>query len=429
MIASRFVKRDLDGPVPAGARPQRSWLHRRAFPPARKGWKLRDLLLTAPLLIFLVANLVVPAGLILFQVVDNRPASAIVSRTVAALRDWDGVGLPADEVFVALALDLKEAQARRTLGVVSSQLANFNPGFPALLSKTARAVGAAPVAGARDALVRTDPRWSETAYWGALKAATSPFTAAYLLRALDLKVAPTGGVQRVEEHQRVFNTLWLRTLWIATVSTLGCVLLGYPLAYLIASATPAVARLLMFMVVVPLWSSVLVRSAAWVALLQSQGPVAQALQTIPGLDDIQLIRNRTGVYIAMIHVLLPYFVLPLIGIMRRIPPTYVRAAVALGAHPALAFLNVYLQLTGAGIATGCAFVFILGMGFYITPALVGGREDQLISYFISYYMNESLNWNLASAISVLLIALTGFLVWLSDRFLRLSQSGALGGRA
>jgi putative spermidine/putrescine transport system permease protein len=252
-----------------------------------------------------------------------------------------------------------------------------------------------------------DARWGEREYWLAVKRASRPLTPTYLLAAFDLQLDDAGRIAPVPESRRLFNQVWLRTLWIASVVTLASVLLGYPLAHFLAHARPRVAAVLMIFVLLPFWTSLLVRTVAWLALLQTQGVVNDFLLYLRlASERTQLIHNRLGVYVTMCHVLLPYMVLPLYSVMRRIPPTYLRAATSLGANPVQAFARVYLPLTAHGLGAGAALVFILAVGFYVTPALVGGPNDQMISYFIAYYTNESLNWNAAAALSVILLGLT-----------------------
>jgi putative spermidine/putrescine transport system permease protein len=173
-----------------------------------------------------------------------------------------------------------------------------------------------------------------------------------------------------------------------------------------------VGNLLLILVLLPFWTSLLARTTAWLVLLQDQG-VVNGLGLSLGLwsHRLQLIHNRLGVYVTMCHILLPYMVLPLYGIMRRIPRSYLRAAMACGANPIVTFWRVYAPLTKHGVGSGCVLVFILAIGFYVTPALVGGRNDQMISYYIAFYTNEVLNWGAAAALSVALLVFTGAVFW------------------
>jgi putative spermidine/putrescine transport system permease protein len=163
----------------------------------------------------------------------------------------------------------------------------------------------------------------------------------------------------------------------------------------------------MILVLLPFWTSLLVRTTAWVVLLQNKGIVNDSLIALGILQEpTQLIYNRIGVYVAMTHVLLPFMILPLYSVMRGISPSFVRAARSLGAPPTTAFLRVYLPQCLPGIGAGCLLVFVLALGYYITPALVGGAGDQMIAYFIAFYTTATINWGLASALGVVLLVAT-----------------------
>ena len=166
----------------------------------------------------------------------------------------------------------------------------------------------------------------------------------------------------------------------------------------------------MIVVLIPFWTALLVRTTAWIVLLQNEG-VVNDLGLFLGLwsERVQLIHNRLGVYVAMSHILLPFMVLPLYAIMRRIPPGLMRAAKSLGANPLVAFIEVYWPQTRHGVGAGALFVYILAVGFYVTPALVGGAGDQMISWFIAFYASESLNWGAAAALSAMLLIFKGAL--------------------
>lgn len=196
-----------------------------------------------------------------------------------------------------------------------------------------------------------------------------------------------------------------RSFWISLVVTVICVLLGYPLAYVIASATPGWATVMMIAVLLPFWTSLLVRTSAWVVLLQTGGPVNTSLEWLGLISEpLKLVFNRTGAYVALVHVLLPFMVLPIYSIMKSVEPHFIRAAVSLGASPAVAFRRVYLPLTMPGLASGTLLVFMSALGFYITPALIGGAADQMIGYFIAHYVNNTINWGMAAALSAILLA-------------------------
>ncbi len=281
------------------------------------------------------------------------------------------------------------------------------PGFRTLLFTTGRQLPDELTAPARDTLIGIDPKWGERETWAAIRRAGGPVTDFYLLGALDLRRDADGSIIGAPPEQRVFRDVLGRTLWISAMVTLICLLLGYPVAYVIAAQPPGRAGMLLFLVLLPFWTSLLVRTVAWVVLLQKEGVLNSLFMSL-GLvhEPLKMIYNRFAVYVAMVHVLLPFMVLPLYSVMRGIPPSYVRAASSLGAKPFTAFRRVFVPQTLAGIGAGCLMVFIQALGYYITPALVGGAEDQMISYFIAFYASKTVNWGMAAALSIMLLTAT-----------------------
>ena len=212
--------------------------------------------------------------------------------------------------------------------------------------------------------------------------------------------------------------LFTRTFLLSGLITLLCLVLGFPVAHLLATLPLRWSNLLMILVLLPFWTSLLVRTSAWIVLLQSQGVINNSLVAaglIPDGGRIPMIYNQTGTIVAMTHVLLPFTILPLYSVMRPIPPAYVRAARSLGATSWTAFRRIYLPQTLPGIGAGAMLVFILAVGYYITPALVGGASGQLISNLIAFHMTDSLNWSLAAALATILLAAVLLLYWLYDR--------------
>ena len=209
-----------------------------------------------------------------------------------------------------------------------------------------------------------------------------------------------------------------RTIRIAMDVTLICLLLGYPIAYLMLKSSPRVRGLIMTLVVVPVWTSVLVRSYAWMVILGRQGAVNQLLQ-VTGLtaSPVPLLYNRFSVYVGMVHIMLPFMVLPLFSVMQRLDLGLVRAARSLGASSSAAFLWVFLPLSLPGVAAGSLLVFILSLGFFVTPALLGGLRDITYVMLIEKQVNELLNWELAAAMATVLLAVTLALVVLYLRAL------------
>jgi putative spermidine/putrescine transport system permease protein len=284
------------------------------------------------------------------------------------------------------------------------------------LFRTAREVGRGELAAPRDDLIAIDERWADPAYWRAIQRASARFTPFYLLSAVDHRVADDGGIVRAPPERSIYVDILGRTLWISLVVTLVCLVLGYPVAHQLASLPTRWSNILMVFVLLPFWTSLLVRISAWVILLQERGPVNDLLLWLEVTSEpLQLIFNRTGIYISMVHVMLPFMVLPLFSVMKSIPPDYMRAAAGLGASPLRSFFRVYFPLTRPGVWSGCLLCFIISIGYYVLPALVGGPGDQMIAYFIAFYTNATINWGLASALGVVLLACVGLLFGLYSR--------------
>ena len=219
-----------------------------------------------------------------------------------------------------------------------------------------------------------------------------------------------------EAYVRVLTT----TFWIAILTTAVCLLVGFPFAYLMTVVPGRITGLLLIAVLLPFWSSALVRTFAWQVILRDTGIINTVLLDL-GLvsEPLPLIRTTTGVIIGMSHILLPFMVLPIWAVLRRIDPEYSRAAANLGASPATAFRRIVLPLSLPGALAGCLLVFVLALGFYITPALLGGPRDQMISQLIVEQIEQQLDWGFAAAMSVLLMAATFAILFAASRFVRL----------
>lgn len=373
--------------------------------------RLGSWLLVLPLFLFAAGAFVVPITLMLLRSVQDPDFAAAFPRTAVELGRWEGAGLPPPATGRTFASELAEARGGERISHAANRLNADISGFRSLLLRTAR--GAATAAAADDAmaaLAAIDRRWAEPATWAAMRRAAGPFTDYFLLAALDLQRDDAGALRAVPAERAVFVTIFLRTIGIGLTVTLFCLVLGYPVAYLIASAPSRWAGLLLVVVLIPFWTSVLVRTTAWAVLLQRDGLVNTLLRATGLIEQpLALIYNRTGVLIAMVHVLLPLMILPLYSVMKGIGPAPMRAALSLGARPIEAFVRVYLPQTRAGIGAGSLLVFISAIGYYVTPELIGGGGDQMISYFIAFYTNRTLNWGLAAALSLILLIATGLL--------------------
>ncbi len=389
---------------------------------AERAAKLRAAALTMPLFLFLLAAFVIPIGALLTKSVVDTDVPRLLPRVAAALHGWSGDALPGEEAYRALASDIRAARDAGTLASAATRLNYDVTGYRSLLFGTARRLPEPLPAGAREAFIEIDPKWGEIETWGAIKRASGPVTDFFLLAALDLKRDAAGSIVREKDDETIFRTILWRTLWIAGVVTLACLLLGYPVALYLAHQTDRKAALLLFLVLLPFWTSLLVRTVAWVVLLQREGVVNDALLSM-GLigEPLKMIFNRFAVYVAMVHVLLPFMILPLYSVMKAIPPSYLRAAASLGAPPLTAWLRVYLPQTLPGIGAGCLMVFIQALGYYVTPALVGGADDQMISYFIAFYASKTINWGMAAAMALILLATTMLLYGVYQRLIGIDR--------
>ncbi|MBM7062216.1 ABC transporter permease [Pseudomonas sp. UL073] len=364
--------------------------------------------LILPLVLFLLLVFLLPIAALLYKSVSNPEVVAGLPRTVQLIGAWDGKALPDETLFKALADDLGEARKQQTLGDLSKRLNMELAGYRSLLAKTGRALPfKQEPASYKEALQALDARWGKVPYWQAIRRNASAFTSYYLLAALDHRIDEQGELAPQTPDQAIYLDIFARTFWMGLVITAICLLLAYPLAYLLASLPARQSNLLMILVLLPFWTSILVRVAAWIVLLQSGGLINGALQALGLIDEpLQLVFNRTGVYIAMVHIMLPFMILPIYSVMKGISPSYMRAAISLGCHPFASFWKVYFPQTLAGVGAGGLLVFILSIGYYITPALLGSPNDQMVSYFVAFYTNTSINWGMATALGGLLLLAT-----------------------
>ena len=267
------------------------------------------------------------------------------------------------------------------------------------------------------AFTKIDEDWSSVAVWRTLQVYSPEFTAGYFLNAVDMQKTIDGPEMRPENEQ-LYLKLFVRTLFMSMVITGSCILLGYPVGFILANLPARTANLLMILVLLPFWTSLLVRTSAWKVRLLQQGVVNDTLVWLGVVADdsrLALINNQTGTIIAMTHILLPFMILPLYSVMKTIPPSYLRAAKSLGATNWTAFWRVYFPQSVPGIGAGSILVFILSIGYYITPEIVGGTTGTFISNRIAYHISSSLNWGLAAALGAILLAVVLGLYWAYDR--------------
>ncbi len=389
---------------------------------AERAKKLKAALLTAPVLLFLLLTFIGPIGALLGRSFVDTELSDLMPNVTREIRRWDGRALPDEATFAALITDVRAARAAGTLAPAATRLNYDVSGFRSLMFATGRALPEKLEGSARDTLLAIDPLWGNTETWGAIARAAGPTTSLFLLAAVDLKRAASGHLQSAPADEAIFVQVLGRTFSIAAAVTILCLLLGYPLAYALAQAPTRTANVLLVFVLLPFWTSLLVRTSAWIVLLQHEGVINDALLRADLIEaPLEMLYRRAAVYAAMTHVLLPFMVLPLYAVMKSIPPVHVRAALSLGARPATAFWRVYAPQTLPGVGAGVLMVFIQALGYYITPALVGGADDQMLSYFVAFYASKTINWGMAAALSLVLLVATMALYYVYDRLVGIDK--------
>lgn len=380
--------------------------------------KRRAFLLVLPLLAFILITFVVPIGQMLQRSFYNAGFPANMPEISQWFAENPRGADPDDAAWTALANDLQTSAEARTIGVVGTRINYDVPGTRSLFTSTGRKVRRGIEPPYREALLEMDEDWGDPRIWSAMREASKPVTGNFYLAAVDRTRADDGSIEQVEPRQRIYVMLFMRTFWLSLLITGLTFLLGFPVAHLLATLPMRKSNLLMILVLLPFWTSLLVRTTSWMVLLQQQGVVNDILVwlgVIGGSQRLQMIYNQTGTIIAMTHILLPFMILPLYSVMRTINPSYVRAARSLGATSWTAFRRIYFPQTLPGLGAGALLVFILAVGYYITPALVGGSSGQLISNMIAMHMTDTLNWSMAAALAALLLASVLILYWLYDR--------------
>jgi len=372
--------------------------------------RLQAVGLVAPLFLFILFTFMLPIGDMLFRSVENQIVGDVLPHTVEALHDWnpDTQELPSEAAYAAIVADLKKAREERTASRVGQRLNYEHSGMSSLFRSTARKVRRIDEPPFKEALIKANKSWGDPVIWKVIKQFSGNYTPGYFLAAVDATRTVDGDVHMVPEQERVYLPLFWRTLTLSAFITFMTFLLGFPIAYMLATVPTRISNLLIIMVLLPFWTSLLVRTTAWIALLQKEGVINDFLVAIGVVDDgsrLTMIHNATGTVVAMTHILLPFMVLPLYSVMKTISPSYVRAAQSLGATPSRAFWRIYFPQTVPGIGAGAILVFILAIGYYITPELVGGTSGTFISNRIAYNISSSLNWGLAAALGVLLLAI------------------------
>jgi putative spermidine/putrescine transport system permease protein len=384
--------------------------------------RIRAFLLVVPLLAFVLMFFVMPLGAMLVRSIENVNVTDLLPQTSASLHEWDEAQVLPEQVYNAFAGELVQLREDGNIGRLAGTLNQQRAGMRSLILNTARKIDAASPISAREQLISADSRWAAGDEWQLIKRLSTRYTIDYYLAALDLEKSSTGTIQKVPESRRIYIDNFINTLTLTISVTLVCLVLGYPVAFLLATAPPGRGNLLMILVLLPFWTSLLVRTTSWMVMLQSNGVINA---TLLGLDlieqPLQLIFNRVGTVVAMSHILLPFMILPLYSVMKGIDPAYMKAARSLGGNPFSAFFRVYIPQTLPGIGAGTILVFILAIGYYITPALVGGKSGQMIGNFIAHHMQTSLNWGLASALGGILLFVVVGLYWLYTKLVGINN--------
>ncbi|WP_241525530.1 ABC transporter permease [Pseudophaeobacter leonis] len=395
---------------------------KRSLAKALRMQKIRALMLIAPLLLLILVTFILPVGDMLFRSVDNRIVQEVLPQTVKALESWDPASpeLPDEAVFAALAVDLKAAAEAKGHTKVAKRLNYENPGISSVFRKSGRKIKKWDVENEgpyKERLIELNDGWADIELWRTIKTYSGLRTMGYFLNAVDLKLG-SDGVEVRPETERIYNTMLIRTMRMSLIIMFSCILLGYPVAWLLANLPTRTANLLMILVLLPFWTSLLVRTSSWKILLQQQGVINDVLVWIGLVADdnrLVLINNELGTIIAMTHILLPFMILPMYSVMQTIQPTYLRAAKSLGATNWTAFWRVYFPQSIPGIGAGSILCFILAVGYYITPALVGGTKGTFISNLIAYHISTSGNWGLGAALGAILLVVVLLLYWVYDK--------------
>jgi putative spermidine/putrescine transport system permease protein len=380
---------------------------------------LRPLALAAPLLLLLFFSFGAPIVALLSRAVYEPTIANALPHTIAALRQDSSAGMPDEPVFLAFAADLREAQAAGAVYEFAKVLNTRLSGVRSQVLRAARYVVQDPAA-SKEGMIKAAPLLGEQQAWTAIRDGTHRFTTFFLLSAFDLRWTDQGTIGAVPADQAVYIRVFGRTFLIATIVTLATLALAFPLSYLMTNIRPTLAGIVLVLVLLPFWTSILVRTAAWTVILQKYGLLNDLLLWLGITSErLELMYSRTGLIIAMTHIQLPFTLLPIYSVMRSVQPSQLRAAQSLGGRPFTVFWRVYLPQVMPGVLAGCLLTFILCLGYYITPVLIGGASDQLISNFIANYVNVELNWEMAAALSFVLLASTLGLYVTMTRYLGL----------
>ena len=381
--------------------------------------KIRATLLVLPLLLFIFFTFIVPIGSMLTRSTDDSYINKVFPNTFKVYQKWDRQGLPPEEVYAAMFLEVKNASGFE-IGKASTRMNYAKSGWKSMIKKSKRKFKKIDVNDGpfKDKMIEIDKKWADKEYWLALGVMVDPTTYEYYFNAIDKKYDSEKNVIDQPENRQIYVKTWIKTFKVSILVTFFCLMLGYPIAYLLATLPLKYSNLLMICVLLPFWTSLLVRIVVWMVILQQKG-VFNNLMVISGLiadeNRWQLMYNQTGTIIVMTQILLPFMVLPLYSVMKTISPNYMRAALNLGASPLHAFWKIYMPNSVPGISAGGMLVFVIAIGYFITPELVGGKDGQMIGNWIGYHLKTTLNWGLSAALGGILLAIMTVLYWVYNK--------------
>ena len=375
--------------------------------------KIRAFLLVLPLLAFILITFLIPIGDMLTRSVDDRHINTVFPKTFEVYKKWDRKDLPSEELYATMFFEVKNSEGY-AIGKASTRMNYSKSGWKSLLKKSKRKFKKIEEGPYKEQMIAMDKKWADIEYWKALGQMVDPTTMGYYLNAVDLKYDSNKDIIQQKENRRIYNKTWIKTFKVSLLVTFFCLILGYPISYLLATLPLKYSNLLMICVLLPFWTSLLVRTVAWMVMLQQKGVLNNLLvmsNLIADENRWQLMYNQTAVIIVMTQILLPFMVLPLFSVMKTISPTYMRAALNLGASPLHAFYKVYMPNSVPGVSAGCLLVFIIAIGYYITPELVGGKDGQMVGNWIAYHLKTTLNWGLCASLGAILLAMMTVLYW------------------
>jgi len=379
--------------------------------------KIRAFLLVVPLLFFILFTFLIPIGDMLLRSVDDSYINTVFPKTFEKYKKWDKQDLPSEELYKTMFFEIKEGSGY-SIGKATTRMNYAKSGWKSLLKKSKRKFKKIEEGPYKEQMIAIDKRWADLEYWKAIGVMVDPVTAGYFLNAVDLKYNADKEIIRQKENRRIYNKTWIKTFKVSVLVMFFCLILGYPISYLLATLPLKYSNLLMICVLLPFWTSLLVRTVAWMVMLQQKGVFNNLLvmsHIIADENRFALMYNQTATIIVMTQILLPFMVLPLYSVMKTISPNYMRAALNLGASPLHAFYKIYMPNSIPGVSAGCMLVFILAIGYYITPELVGGKDGQMIGNWIAYHLKTTLNWGLCAALGAILLGVLTVLYWVYNK--------------